>query len=364
MPTEGGPVSSPSAGVLIRLPVGGLLDTVLASGPDFVAVDLVTAPFDEIEFRRVVATANLRGVRIVAIVDETVAATRLVALGADAVTTAGSDELVIVRDAAAPAALTRGPRMVAFDVDAATSASIVAFMASRRLPASPTLVLLPGMLGDARVFEQVVPLLPGGVECRPMRIDVDDSIEEMAASVLAAAPARFALAGHSLGGIVALAICRREPGRITRLALLNTSARAASPAQLEVWRQLKERTDAGEFAAVVAEQAPVNLGSAATDTLVAHWTAMATSVGPGGFHRQLTAQAARPDSTPTLGSVGVPCLVVSGADDEVCPPAVQAELVAGLADVQHVTIPGAGHMSPLDRPAEVAAALGAWLADG
>lgn len=363
--TNGVVPAAPMAGLLVRLPVGRLVDAVLEHRPDFVAVDMVSSPLDEIEFHRVVMAAHAAGVRVVAIVDETAAVARPAALGADTVIRPGSSDLIVVADAAAAiAAMTGGSAMVALDVEAAVSGSIVAFMAARQVSEAPTLVLLPGMLGDARLFEDVVALLPGPIVCQPLRIDLDDSIDEMAASALAAAPNRFALAGHSLGGIVGLAMWRREPDRITRLALLNTSARAPSVAQLDAWHRLRERTDSGQFEAIVAEQALLNLGPAAHDaTLVTRWTEMALKVGADGFQRQLDAQAGRTDSASILRTISVGCLVVSGSDDKVCPPPVQAELAAHVTGAQHVTIPGAGHMTPIDRPVDVAAALAAWLAD-
>ena len=89
---------------------------------------------------------------------------------------------------------------------------------------------------------------------------------------------------------------------------------------------------------------------------------MAGDVGPEGFVRQLSVQASRLDARLTSVDIAVPTLVVSGSDDTVCPPEIQAELAAAIPGAVHVTIDGAGHMSPLDHPGEVAAALGDWLA--
>jgi pimeloyl-ACP methyl ester carboxylesterase len=182
--------------------------------------------------------------------------------------------------------------------------------------------------------------------------------------VLAAAPQRFALVGHSLGGIVALAMWRRAPSRIARLALLNASARPPSSEQLAAWSDLRERTEHGEFDAVVAEQAQTNVGDqpAPGGDLVQRWIDIAADVGPDGFLRQLSMQASREDSRQWLGSIDVPTLVLSGACDAVCPPAIQAEIAAAVPGATHVTIDGAGHMTPLDRPVQVAAALRGWLA--
>jgi pimeloyl-ACP methyl ester carboxylesterase len=186
----------------------------------------------------------------------------------------------------------------------------------------------------------------------------------MAAGVLVTAPERFALAAHSLGAIVALEVVRQAPGRVTRLALLNASARPASEAQLASWSAMRERVEAGDFEGVVRDFAPANLPEARRDDarLVARIEAMAGAVGPRGLLRQLSAQATRPDSRPSLAGIRAPTLVVTGAEDAVCPPGLQEELAAGIPGARHVTIDGAGHMAALEDPAAVAAALEEWLA--
>ena len=227
----------------------------------------------------------------------------------------------------------------------------------------PTLVLLPGMLGDDRLFESVMAELGSRLACRPMRIDVDDAVGEMAASVLAAAPRRFALAGHSLGGIVALEMARRAPERVSHLAVLNSSPRPPTDAQLAAWSALHDRVIDGEFAAVVEEQATLNLGPAASDsTARRRWIDMARRVGDDGFLRQLRAQAGRHDQRPELAAIEVPVLVVSGGDDAVCPQEIQAELAGAVPGAVHEVIDGAGHMTPLDHPVQLARLIDTWLA--
>jgi pimeloyl-ACP methyl ester carboxylesterase len=225
------------------------------------------------------------------------------------------------------------------------------------------LVLLPGMLGDGRLWDGVAPALEGRATPRIGRIDLDDSVAEIAESVLAAAPERFALAGHSLGAIVALETVRRAPGRVTRLALLNATARRASEAQVDAWATLRERTEGGEFVDVAREFARVNLprDGARDSTLEEQMEAMALGVGAAGFLRQLSAQRTRPDLRPSLPDVDVPTLVVSGAEDQVCPRPLQDELAAAIRDAEHVTVEGAGHMTPLEAPGSVGEHLVAWL---
>ena len=335
-----------SRGVIVRLPADHHLSAVVAAGLHFVVVDLVTGPFDEVALRRLVVGAHLARLSVIARTDESISEERVRAAGVDNIDK-GYEPLV------------------AIDLDEAVAGALADFAQAAGPPTAQTLVLLPGMLGDARVFGDVVACLVEEMGdqliVHPARLDLDDSIEGMAASVLAVAPRRFALAGHSLGGIVALEVVRQAPERVTQLALLNASPRPASEAQLDAWAALRDRVNRGEFATLIEELAVDNVGAGREQGLVERWIEMARRIGPDGFVRQLAAQATRPDSRPTLSRVDVSTVVVSGDEDEICQPGLQAELVAGIRGAHHVVIPGAGHMSPLDHPRDVAAALAKWL---
>ena len=159
---------------------------------------------------------------------------------------------------------------------------------------SQPLVLLSGMLGDDRVWGDVAAGLSDVAQPASL-VDQHDSIASMAAAVLTEAPERFALAGHSLGGIVALEAPPTVPRAGHRLALVNTSGRDASATQLESWATMVTRTKAGEFGEVAAELGHATLPEAHRGAgPAARNTAMAETVGADGFLRQLAAQAARP----------------------------------------------------------------------
>lgn len=224
------------------------------------------------------------------------------------------------------------------------------------------LVLLAGMLGDATVWDGVGPRVRDRAAVRVCRIDRDDTVSAMAERVLAEAPPQFALAGHSLGGIVALEAYRQAPHRVTRLGLLNTSARGPSPEQHAAWSSWRTRAQAGEFAAVATELARATLPSVLRADLVEQNLAMAFTVGAEGFLRQLAAQATRPDNRHTLARITVPTLVITGELDATSPAALQAEMVAAIPDVEHFTIRNAGHMCPLEAPSVLADHLRGWLA--
>ncbi len=287
-------------------------------------------------------------------------------------TAAGGRVLSICGDeATARAHFDAGSQLVVYNIQHAVSATMMrlASAAPGRRPATGTpaegrepLVLLSGMLGDSTVWDEVVEDL-SDVACPVFpRIDQDDTVSAMAQSVLAGAPPTFSLAGHSLGAIVALEVVRRAPERVTRLALLNSSARKPSAGQLEAWGQLARRTTGGDFDSVARQLGNDTLaGPNRTAALVTRNSQMATSVGPEGFLRQLAAQASRPDLLPSLAKVAVPTLVVTGALDDVSRPELQEELADGIPVSQHVVLKQAGHMSPLEAPHEISRALRGWL---
>lgn len=407
----------PQLGLLVRLPVWYRMLVALDRRFSFVVIDLVAGPYSEVEIARLADIASFRGLALVALVEDSWRSTdvaRLTRLGIEGVVVNGAaagDEVaasngfgadhqrsdqrwgagsggddtpngsgwlmlgnvdtcrvlhVVHSVAEARREARNGALLVAVDAEAALTATLASFADEATSPTErEVVVMLPGMLGDASVFDAVVDELGGRVVCRPQRIDLDDTIAGIAESVLSSSPQRFALVGHSLGAIVALEIHRRAPHRVTRLALLNASARPASDGQRAAWTILAERTERGDFATVAAEQAAVNVGPAGSAELRRTWIEMAKRVGPEGFLRQLRAQASRPDSRPTLTAVGVPVLIVSGTLDDVCPTELQVEFASGIAAggaaVVHEKIVGAGHMSPLDHPAEVAVHLLAWF---
>jgi pimeloyl-ACP methyl ester carboxylesterase len=230
-------------------------------------------------------------------------------------------------------------------------------------PGAEPLVVLPGMLGDADVWADAAALLAEDRSVQVGRIDLDDSVAGAAASVLATAPPRFALAGHSLGGIVAFEIVRQAPSRVSRLALLNTSARPGSEEQQAAWSRLRQRVEDGDFPAIAQEMARATLPDHrhADAELVARGERSAAVVGATGLLRQLAAQATRPDSRPELSSIRVPTVVVTGADDQISPAELQEELAAAIPGAVHQTLKGVGHMAPIEAPAAVAEVLATWL---
>jgi pimeloyl-ACP methyl ester carboxylesterase len=223
---------------------------------------------------------------------------------------------------------------------------------------SRDVLFLPGFMCDERLFERQRVYL----EARGFRTSTGDlaganSVEALAAAVLAAAPDRFALVGLSMGGIVALEVWRQAAGRVTHLALLNSTARADAAGERR--RLQLERIARGELGTVVAEDllphyfAPSNR----TPERVALVLAMADTLGADVFVRQTQALMGRASYGGLLGRLRCPTLVVGGMQDETCPIDIQRELARGIAGSRLVTLDDCGHLSTLERPGEVAAVL-------
>jgi pimeloyl-ACP methyl ester carboxylesterase len=228
----------------------------------------------------------------------------------------------------------------------------------------PALLLLPGLLNDARLWQAQTADLSEGAQVQVADLTGADSIAGLAAAALAQAPAeRFALAGLSMGGYVALEILRQAPERVRGLALLDTSARPDTAESTANRRQLIDRSQT-DFTGVVDTLLPKllhpdHLNDTAL-TRVVH--AMARDVGASAFVRQQTAIMGRIDSRPHLGDITCPALVLCGREDAITPIEVHEEMAAAIPDALLMVIASCGHLSALEQSDEVTAALKRWLA--
>ena len=227
------------------------------------------------------------------------------------------------------------------------------------------LVLLPGLLCDRELWAAQLDALADVAEMTVADLTGADSMAGMAEAALAAAPPRFALAGLSMGGYVAFEIMRRAPARVTRLALLDTSARPDTPEAGERRRALIRMAQRGEFRGVSPRLLPqwVHPERMKDPDFVARATEMTRRVGRDAFVRQQTAIMHRPDSRPGLAAIGVRTLVLCGRQDEATPVDRHREIAADVPDSRLVVVEECGHLAPMERPAEVSAALRTWLAD-
>jgi len=229
---------------------------------------------------------------------------------------------------------------------------------------NPPLLLLPGLLCDAALWRQQVPRLGAGCPVRVMDLSFAASIERAAQMVMAAAPPRFALAGLSMGGYVALEICRLAPGRVDRLALLDTNAHADPAEASQRRRSQVAQALEGDFDDVLDTLlgllvAPANRERA---DVAGTFRAMAHRHGPQVFARQQQAIMGRRDQQELLSTLRMPTLVLCGALDQLTPPSIHQAMAARLPMATYCEVPGCGHLSPLEAPAAVTEALAGWLA--
>ena len=240
----------------------------------------------------------------------------------------------------------------------------IAGTATRHQGASGTvpLVLLPGTLCDARLFE---PLLA--------RLDLDGrtvvhaeyrgarSVAAAIAHLLAVLPPRFVLLGFSLGGIVALALARTAPERVAGLILVGTTACPVDPALHGSRREDVARARAQGLDVVLATSLmPRYLADATDRRHDALFLAMATDVDR--FDDETALALSRDDARAWLGELAMPVLIAGGAQDAVNPPAVQQAMASVIPDAQLVLLAGAGHFTPLEQPEALACHIAAWLA--
>lgn len=212
---------------------------------------------------------------------------------------------------------------------------------------APPLVLLPAMGCDGQLWARQVVDLSDITHPMLGDLTVDDTLEAMAARVLAHAPPRFTVAGVSLGGYVALEMIRQAPERVQRVALFGTRASM----------QMRPRTVADQGLLATAPHAD----SALTPIVSGPVQAMAERVGTAVFERQQRALLARPDIGPAIAAVRVPTLVAVGDRDRICLPADARELANRITDARFHEIHNCGHLAPIERPGEVTMLLRDWL---
>jgi pimeloyl-ACP methyl ester carboxylesterase len=190
-----------------------------------------------------------------------------------------------------------------------------------------------------------------------------NSMSAIAATILAAAPARFALCGLSMGGYLALEIMRHAPERVTRLALLDTNARADTPERVQIRRAQVATAETEGFGPGLKTLTPLlihprRLSDAA---LVGSIERMTLQTGVTHFARQQSAISGRPDGRPGLAAIKVPTLVLVGREDILTPVADAEEIARGIAGSKLVIVEDCGHLSTLEQPSVVTAALRTWL---
>lgn len=225
------------------------------------------------------------------------------------------------------------------------------------------LLLLPGMMCDARLFAPQVAQFSADRPVMVAPLTGQASFRDLSAAILKHAPLRFALAGLSMGGIAAMEIVREAPERVTRLALIDTNPLADSASQTSLRESQIERVSNGNLHEVMRDEMKPNYLSKGPgrEAILELCMSMAGRLGPDVFIQQSRALQQRPDQCDTLRSVAVPTLILCGEDDALCPierHELMRDLVTGAT---LAVIPGAGHLPTLEQPELTNRELELWL---
>ncbi|MEO6080603.1 MAG: alpha/beta hydrolase [Steroidobacteraceae bacterium] len=231
-----------------------------------------------------------------------------------------------------------------------------------------SLILVPGLLCDDAVWRQQVATLGLGRHIQVAEHALADSLGAMADRILDSAPPRFALAGHSMGGRVALEVVARAPQRVSRLALLDTGYEGLAPGEAGE----RERAGRLRLLEIAQRDGILTMGkdwahgmvhpARLTDSaLMGSIHAMIARATAAQFEAQICALLARPDRAAMLETLRMPTLVLCGRDDSWSPLARHQDMARRIKGSRLVDVPDCGHMSTMERPEAISDALLAWL---
>jgi pimeloyl-ACP methyl ester carboxylesterase len=232
-------------------------------------------------------------------------------------------------------------------------------------PTKQGLVFVPGLLCDELMWRPQLTALAAVADCWVADHTRSETMAEVAADVLRDSPfEKFALAGLSMGGYVALEMVRQAEHRVQKLALLDTSARADTPEQSRKRRDFISLAERGRFLGITHILLPmlVHRSHLANQELVSTIKKMAKNTGKDAFIRQERAIISRADSLPLLPRIACPTLVLCGREDTLIPLARHEEMAARIPGSRLEIVEECGHLSTMERPAETSAALARWLA--
>ena len=226
-----------------------------------------------------------------------------------------------------------------------------------------SIIFIPGLGTSPRTYANILPTLWKHSSITIANQTEDDSIEAMATHILATAPQRFALIGHSMGGYIAFEILRQAPNRVSKLALLNSSARPDNDEAKEKRKKQIEKVEKGNFAEIIEGALPafVHPSHKEDKNLQEIITAAHNDAGAEAYIRQQTAIMGRKDSRPDLKNINIPTLVLAGDDDKLLPLELSKEIATSIPSAELVIVAECGHMSPLEQPQAVSNALIEWL---
>lgn len=216
------------------------------------------------------------------------------------------------------------------------------------------ILLLPGMMCDERLWSHQIATF--NVPVSVADTSKSENFADMAAQVLASAPPKFAMAGLSMGGILAFEIWRQAPERVTHLALLDTNPHADAPSKKSIRFEQIAAAAAGKLEELAIESLkPLYLAEKNRDDKAMLKTIldMALTLGPEVFERQSLAVMNRPDSVPLLEGISCPTSVICGREDTICPVRFHEFMAQEIPDANLVVIDDCGHLSSMEQPEKV-----------
>lgn len=226
------------------------------------------------------------------------------------------------------------------------------------------LILIPGLLCDDALWKHQALSLSHIAACTITDKHMHhDTVGQIAEAIVSEAPPCFALAGLSLGGYIALEICRKFGEKVDRLALIDTMARPDTAAQTVRREGMIALCQEGKFNEVIETLYPFLVHSdRLTDAKLKHYVMnMALRMGPEVFIRQQRAIIARINQIPHLSKISCPTVVVCGEQDQITPLECSKEMVANMSGAELFKVSNCGHMSTLEKPDQVSSIMHKWL---
>lgn len=226
------------------------------------------------------------------------------------------------------------------------------------------LILLPGLAADQTMWEaQCVALAAWEPQVTDIHTQGHDTMEAMAAALLASYEGDLLLCGASMGGMIAMEAARQAPSRVSGLALLGTTARPETPQMRQLRETAIELFGQGRAAEVIEANAKFAFhpDQARDALLIRAYLDFVLRAGAAQLIRQNRAVMSRPDARASLRSLRCPTLVMCGDSDQLTPPECSAEIAQLVPEAELATVARCGHMLTMEQPAVVNAILKAWL---
>ena len=226
-----------------------------------------------------------------------------------------------------------------------------------------TLLLLPGLMCDSAVWAHQRTHLSRHARIIIPEFRGFDSLTAMAQHVLDTAPEAYAVAGHSMGGRVALELFNLAPERMKRLALLDTGVHPKNPGEDQVRQEYIDLALQGGMEAVAEKWIPpmIHPERLGDTDLTGAIKAMVERTSVAEFTGQIRALLNRPDASACLPRIKCPTLLLAGRQDSWSPPGQHEAMLQQIPNATLVIIENSGHMTPMERPEAVTAALQDWL---